>query len=180
MRPFIRIRGLNCNDSLLDVKWAFPERPERRAGGPIFSRKERISSILGVITVDVVAGQEDFSSAPGLRAGLFSDLSARDTRLPRPIERSCQDFRPVDLRWQKEVTWVTRQWRAGLPFGILAFVELRLPPQISHETGDPSEGWGVRAQRAKKRRCPPGSRVRKTLLPLFIELSRRNTEHGKW
>ena len=77
------------------------------------------------------------------------------------------------------------------PFGILAIVELRLPPLISHETGDPSEGWGVRAKRGqtgdpsegwglsrakrvKKRRRPPGSRVRKTLLPLFIELSGLN------
>ncbi|OPX33912.1 MAG: hypothetical protein B1H11_11760, partial [Desulfobacteraceae bacterium 4484_190.1] len=39
------------------------------------------------------------------------------------------------------------------------------------QTGDPSEGWGLsRAKRAKKRQRPPGSRVRKTLLPLFIEL----------
>ena len=131
---------------------------------------KRITSIIRGITANLVPGQKNFSSAPGLRAGLLSDLSAGDTRLPSPIERSCQDFRPVDLRWQKEVTWVTRQWRAGLPFGILAFVELRLPPQITHETGDPSEGWGVRAKRAKKRRRPPGSRVRKTLLPPFIEL----------
>ncbi|OQX62532.1 MAG: hypothetical protein B5M55_07825, partial [Desulfococcus sp. 4484_242] len=60
---------------------------------------------------------------------------------------------------------------------------------ISHETGDPSEGWGVRAKRgqtgdpsegwglsqakrAKKRRVPHGSRVRKTLLPRVIELLR--------
>ena len=74
-------------------------------------------------------GQEDFSSAPGLRAGLLSDLSAGDTRLPRPIERSCQDFRPVDLRWQKEVTWVTRQWRAGLP-----------PPHSRHSTANEELG----------------------------------------
>ena len=39
--------------------------------------------------------------------------------------------------------------------------------------GDPSEGWGLsRAKRAKKRRHPPGSRVRKTLLPRVIELLR--------
>jgi len=29
--------------------------------------------------VNLPPGQEDFSSAPGLRAGLFSDLSAGDT-----------------------------------------------------------------------------------------------------
>ena len=81
----------------------------------IKSWKIRMSSIRRGIAVNVVPGQNCFSSAPGLRAGLFSDLSAGDTRLPRPIERSCQDFRPVDLRWQKEVTWITRQWRAGLP-----------------------------------------------------------------
>ena len=74
-----------------------------------------ITSIIRGITANLVAGQKNFSSAPGLRAGLLSDLSAGDTRLPTAIERSCQDFRPVDLRWQKEVTWVTRQWRAGLP-----------------------------------------------------------------
>ena|GEM_PF-7090615 len=32
---------------------------------------------------------------------------------------------------------------------------------------------GLRAKRAKKTRRPPGSRVRKTLLPLFIELLRK-------
>ncbi|OQX63810.1 MAG: hypothetical protein B5M55_06795, partial [Desulfococcus sp. 4484_242] len=39
--------------------------------------------------------------------------------------------------------------------------------------GDPPEGWGLsRAKRAKKRRRPPGSRVRKTLLPRVTELLR--------
>ena len=54
--------------------------------------------------MNVVPGQEDFSSAPGLRAGLLSDLSAGDT----------------------------------CPFGILDFVELRLPPLISHKETAPS------------------------------------------
>ena len=83
--------------------------------GKPFRNLRCITSIIRGITANLVPGQKNFSSAPGLRAGLLSDLSAGDTRLPRPIERSCQDFRPVDLRWQKEVTWVTRQWRAGLP-----------------------------------------------------------------
>ncbi|MCD6305442.1 MAG: hypothetical protein J7M32_04045 [Deltaproteobacteria bacterium] len=55
----------------------------------------------------VVPGQEDFSSAPGLRAGLFNDLSA----------------------------WVTCAWST------LAFVELRLPPLISHKETAPSRQW---------------------------------------
>ena len=54
--------------------------------------------------MNLVPGQKNFSSAPGLRAGLFSDLSAGD---------SC-------------------------PLRILDFVELRLPPLISHEETAPS------------------------------------------
>jgi len=65
--------------------------------------------------VNAVPGQEGFSSAPRLRAGLFSDLSAAD----------------------------------GCPFGILAFVELRLPPLISHKETVPS-----RQSRQKK---PPAT-----------------------
>ncbi|MCD6306113.1 MAG: hypothetical protein J7M32_07485 [Deltaproteobacteria bacterium] len=61
---------------------------------------------------------------------------------------------------------------ALVPCSILDFVELRLLLLISQETRNPPEGWGL--NRAKKRRGLPGSRVRKTLLPLFIELLRLN------
>jgi len=71
-------------------------------------------------------GQETFSSAPSLRAGLFSNLSAGDI----------------------------------CPFSILDFVELRLPPPISHEETAPS-----RQSRQKK---PPTSATF-AVIPLIID-----------
>ena len=78
-------------------------------------RPNGITSIIRGITANLVPGQKNFSSAPGLRAGLFSDLSAGDT----------------------------------CPFGILAFVELRLPP-----TDKSQRDGGLPAVAAEKPFCP--------------------------
>gem|GEM_PF-5401426 len=71
------------------------------------------------------------------------------------------------LRASGPVSSVTYLRETLAPFSILAFVELRLPPLISHKETAPS------SPRRRLYEPEAGSRVRKTLLPLFIKRLRQ-------